>query len=99
MICLQNLVFQSGLDLNVESQTWGFWAEIRKNPYASRQACIRATHAVPAAEYLSPLCGRSQRGTQGQRLFLSGPSSVPTFFRGARADLTRNPCLILARAA
>ena len=73
MIFLENLVFQSGLDLNVESQTWGFWAEIRKNPHAPRQARVRATHAVPAAEYLSPLCGRSQWGTQGQRLLLSGP--------------------------
>jgi hypothetical protein len=56
MICLLNLIFSSGLDLNVESQTWGFLAEIRKNPYAPRQARICATHAVPAAEHVSPLC-------------------------------------------
>ena len=50
MIYLQNLVFQSGLDLNVESQTLGFWAEIRKNPHAPRQARIRAPHLKRALD-------------------------------------------------
>ena len=72
MIRLQNLAFQSRLDLNVESQTLGFWAGNRKNPHAPRQARICATHGPSAAEYVSPLWGRSQWRTQGQRLLVSG---------------------------
>ncbi len=50
MICLPNLVFESGLDLNVESQTWGFSRISAKTPYAPRHARICATHALSATE-------------------------------------------------
>ena len=52
-IYLLNLVFQSGLDLNVESQTWGFLRISAKNCHAPRQARICATHALPSAEHVS----------------------------------------------
>ena len=44
MIYLSNSVFQSGLDLNVEGQTWGFSRISALNHYAPRQARICATH-------------------------------------------------------
>jgi hypothetical protein len=73
MICLLNSVFSSGLDLNfVESQTWGFSRISAQNLHAPRQARICATHALSATEHVSPLCGRPQRGAQGQRLLVSG---------------------------
>ena len=46
-----NLVFQSGLDLNVESQTWGFSRIPARNLHAPRQALICTTHALPAADW------------------------------------------------
>ena len=73
MIFLVNLMFQSGLDLNIESQTGGFSRIPAQNPHAPRQARICATHGLPATEYVSPLCGRSPRGAQGQRLLVPGP--------------------------
>src|ERR1035437_2382172 len=73
MICLPNLVFESGLDLNVESQTWGFSRISAKNHHAPRQARIRATHALFATEHISALRGRPPRRAQGQGLLLSGP--------------------------
>src|SRR5665647_422418 len=72
MIRLPNLVFESGLDLNVESQTWGFSRISAKTPYAPRQARICATHALSATEHFSSLCGRPSGRTQGQGLLLPG---------------------------
>ena len=97
MICLQNLVFQSGLDLNVESQTGGFSRISAQNPHAPRQARICATHALPAAEHVSPLCGRAQRRTQGQGLLVSGsvlrhglrPVDLPRVAARHRSQLAR----------
>ena len=45
MIYLSNLAFQSGLDLNVESQTVGFLRISAQNRHAPRQARICATRA------------------------------------------------------
>ena len=50
----------------------GFFAGFRPNHHAPRQARIRATHATSATDYFCPLCGRASRGSQGQRLHLSG---------------------------
>jgi hypothetical protein len=66
MICLPNLVFESGLDLNVESQTLGLSRISAQNRHAPRQARICATHALSATKHVSPLCGRPLRRTQGQ---------------------------------
>ena len=38
MICLPNLQFESGLDLNVERQTYGLLRICAKGLHASRQA-------------------------------------------------------------
>jgi hypothetical protein len=65
MIYLPNLAFASGLDLNVESLTLGFWAGKRKNSHVPRKARISATQALPATEHVSPLCDRSQLRAQG----------------------------------
>jgi hypothetical protein len=73
MICMPNLVFQSGLDLNFESQTWDFSRISAQNPHSPRQARICATHVLSASEYVSPRCGRSQWVVQGQRLLVPGP--------------------------
>jgi hypothetical protein len=71
MIYLPNLVFQFGLDLNVESQTWGGLRISAQTNYAQRQASIRTTHDPFAFDYVWLLCGRPPGRTQGQRLFVS----------------------------
>ena len=73
MIYLLNLVFQSDLDLNVERQTVGFLRVSAENRRAPRQARICATHALSAAEHVSPLCGRAPGRTQGKGLLVPGP--------------------------
>ena len=73
MIYLLNLVFQSGLDLNVESETFGFLRISARNRHAPRQARICATHALSPAEHVSPLCRRPPGRVQGQGLLLPGP--------------------------
>src|ERR1035437_1814039 len=72
MIRLPNLVFESGLDLNVEMQTCGFLRVSAQNHQAPRHARICATHALSAAEHVSTLCGRPSGRTQGQGLLVSG---------------------------
>ena len=65
MIYLSNLVFKSGVDLNVVArQTVGFLRKPAQNRHAPRNARICATHAVPSTEHVSSLCGRSQRRTR-----------------------------------
>ena len=83
MICLMNLMFQSGLDLNVKSQTWRFCAEFRKNLHAPRQARICATHAVSVAEHISP-CVADHNGEHKVKDF----SCLDQFFAMAFAQLT-----------
>jgi hypothetical protein len=46
MIRLLNLVVQSGLDLNVESQTLGFPRVSAQNLHAPRQARIPTIHSL-----------------------------------------------------
>jgi hypothetical protein len=55
MIYLPNLVLESGLDLNVESQTVGFLRAFAPNRHAPRPARICTTHALPASEHVSAL--------------------------------------------
>lgn len=45
MIRLHKLMFLSGLDLNVEAQTWRFLRISAEGSYASRQACFLAALA------------------------------------------------------
>ena len=73
MIYLLNLVFQSGLDLNVESQTLGFLRVSAQNHHAPTQARIKAPHALSATEHVWTLRGRPPGRTQGQRLLVPGP--------------------------
>lgn len=80
MIYLLNLAFQSGLDLNVESQTVGFLRISAQNRHAPRQARVCATHALPATEHVSPLCGRPHK--------VKDFSCLDQFFAMAFAQLT-----------
>lgn len=65
MIHLKDLVSETGHDLNVESQTVGFFGFPSKTLIHQGEARIRATHDLPATAYISSLRSRSQRRTQG----------------------------------
>ena len=54
-------------------QTVGFLRVSAPNRSAPSQVRFCATDDLPAAEHISPLCGRSQGQTQGQRLLVSVP--------------------------
>ena len=72
MIHLQNLVFQSGLDLNVERQTYGLLRSCAKGRYAPRQARVFSAHGLSANEHLSALCCQASWRAQGQGLLVPG---------------------------
>ena len=55
MICLPNLMFWSGDDLNVEVQTRGLLRLHAKDHHAPRQARVFAGHGLLAAEHLCAL--------------------------------------------
>ena len=59
MICLPNLVFGSGDDLNVEVQTRGLLRLHAKDHHAPGQARVFATHGVYAFEHVPALRVRS----------------------------------------
>jgi hypothetical protein len=50
---LQNLAFQSGLDLNVERQTYGLLRDGAKGRYTPRQARVFSAHGLFAHELLA----------------------------------------------
>ena len=72
MIYLLNLVFDSGLDFNVEMQTCGFLRVSAQNHHAPRQTRICATHALSATEHVSGASGGQRSGRAGGIYGLSG---------------------------
>jgi hypothetical protein len=72
MICLPNLEFRSGDDLNVEVQTRGLLRLHAKDHHAPRQARVFAVDGLLAVEHLCALRGHAPRRTQGQGFQLSG---------------------------
>ena len=73
MIYLGFLAFQSGLDLNFDSMTYGLLRRHAKDRNEPRQACFLSTHGLLAAEHVSPLRGQAPRRSQSSRLHLHGP--------------------------
>ena len=73
MTYLGFLAFQSGLDLNFDSMTYGLLRSHAKDRNEPRQACFLSTHGVSAPEHFPSMRGRSQRRSQGSRFHLHGP--------------------------
>ena len=61
MTYLGFLAFQSGLDLNFGSMTYGLLRSHAKDRNEPRQACFLSTHGVSAPEHFPSMRGRSQR--------------------------------------
>ena len=70
MICLQNSAFRSGLDLNLERQTYDHLRDSAKGWYAPRQARFLSALNLSSYEHLSQLSGQTPGRPQGQGLLM-----------------------------
>jgi hypothetical protein len=98
MIHLLNLVFQSGLDLNVERQTYDLLRSGAKGWNTPGQARVFSAHGLPSHEHVWTVCCQASRRSQGQGFLLPGPVlrhglSLPDDFAQHVGQCKRHPSM------